>query len=208
MSRDAHVDDKLAELALDLLPAEERGPVVLHLDACGRCRRELARIEESVAGVAALAPRVRPSPELRRRVLGAVEGRARYAPFVDRVARFFGVDTEEATAALEAITSEGAWSPGPMPGMATAKLPRSANVPGRTAVLLRSDAGARSPLHRHLGEERLLILEGGIVESDGRAFHAGDLVVKPSGSSHAFHVPEGEPCVAAYLLDGGLELVE
>jgi anti-sigma factor ChrR (cupin superfamily) len=63
------------------------------------------------------------------------------------------------------------------------------------------------PDHRHLGEERLLILEGSLVETDGSEFRAGDLVVKPAGSSHAFHIPEGQACIAAYLLNGGMELV-
>lgn len=202
-----HVDDELAELALDLLPPHDRQRVVLHLDACDRCRRELALLHESVTGVASLASPVRPSDELRRRLLVTVSGRARYAPFVDRVARFFGIDAHEAIAALEAITANDAWSAGPMPGMSSAKLPRAPKVEGRTAVFLRSEAGARCPNHRHLGEERLFILEGGIVESDGSAFHAGDLVVKSAGSSHAFHVPGDGPCIAAYLLESGLELL-
>jgi putative transcriptional regulator len=209
MSTDAsqHVDDELAELALDLLPPGARGQVVLHLDGCERCRRELALVHESVAGIAALASPARPPPDLRRRLLGTIAGPSRYAPFVDRVARFFGIDAREASSALEAITANDAWINGPMPGMATAKLPSRPKVPGQTAVFLRSEVGAHCPNHRHLGEERLFILEGGIVESDGTAFHAGDLVVKPAGSSHAFHVLDDEPCIAAYLLEGGLELV-
>jgi anti-sigma factor ChrR (cupin superfamily) len=159
-----------------------------------------------------LALDLRPSEQrglvdLRRRLLDTVEGRARYAPFAERVARFFGIDPREASSALEAITVESAWSEGPMPGMATAKLPCRPKVPGQTAVFLRSEVGAHCPIHRHLGEERLLILEGGIVESDGTVFHAGDLVVKPAGSAHEFDVLGDEPCIAAYLLEGGLELI-
>jgi quercetin dioxygenase-like cupin family protein len=148
-----------------------------------------------------------PSTELRGRLLEDVAGRARYAPFEGRVARFFGLDPHDANAALESITQRVAWQPGPMPGMWTAKVPGRPKVPGQTAVFLRSDPGTHCPDHRHLGEERFLLLEGRLVERAGGAFEAGDLVVKPPGSSHAFDVPEGEPCIAAYLLDGGLELV-
>ncbi|MGZ3451847.1 MAG: cupin domain-containing protein [Polyangiales bacterium] len=202
-----HVDEKLAELALEVLPAEERALVELHLQSCPRCVRELHELREAVTSLASLAVSAPPSGEVRRRLFADVVGRARYAPFADRVARFFGIDVADAERALESITETTAWRPGPMPGMSMAKVPSRAKVPRQTAIFLRSDAGAVCPDHRHIGEERLLILEGGIIESDGTELHAGDLVVKPAGSSHAFRVPEEEACIAAYILDEGMELL-
>jgi quercetin dioxygenase-like cupin family protein len=150
---------------------------------------------------------VAPSAGLRDRLLREVEGPARYAPFATRVARFFGIGVDDAARSLEAITAADAWRAGPLPGMWRAEVRGRAKEAGRTAIFLKSAPGLHCPNHRHVGEERLLILEGGIVESDGTEYHPGDLVVKAAGSSHSFTVPTSEACVSAYLLEGGLELV-
>ncbi len=50
-------------------------------------------------------------------------------------------------------------------------------------ALLRYEAGATAPLHRHTGMETILVLEG--TQSDENGTYAqGDLVLNPEGSQH------------------------
>ena len=51
---------------------------------------------------------------------------------------------------------------------------------------VRVAAGTTFPLHRHLGDEHVLVLQGTYVDSDGSHYRPGDLAFKPEGSSHEF----------------------
>jgi len=59
-----------------------------------------------------------------------------------------------------------------------------------SAALLKYEAGAGVPLHRHRGLETILVLEGS--QSDERgAYYAGDLVINPEGTQHSVHSADG-----------------
>jgi hypothetical protein len=52
----------------------------------------------------------------------------------------------------------------------------------------------------------MLILSGGLREVGGQEAWGGDELFRPDGSAHAFVALEGEPCVAATLVEGTIEL--
>jgi putative transcriptional regulator len=144
-----------------------------------------------------------PAPaHLRGRLLAAASGPLKYAPFARRVATFFGITRERAELALERLSDERTWIPMTIRGMRMA--PVQANVPG-LAMFLRLDAGAHCPLHRHLGEERILILEGSLIEDSGVVSVAGDVLIRAPGTRHSCAAPHASACVSAYLLEGGVE---
>jgi anti-sigma factor ChrR (cupin superfamily) len=75
------------------------------------------------------------------------------------------------------------------------------------AGLVRFPAGIQWPLHKHVGDEHHLFLEGGIRENEtGREYHAGDVLISGAGSQHSFHVLPGVDCVAAVILTAGIEM--
>lgn len=78
--------DLVGAYALDALDDEERRQFEAHLETCERCRTELAELE---AGALALAESTRsdPPPELRARVLEAVERKPQEAVVIDLAAR-------------------------------------------------------------------------------------------------------------------------
>lgn len=55
----------------------------------------------------------------------------------------------------------------------------------------RMPAGMRTRAHRHNGHEQFLILEGELIESDGRTFKKGDLVWLRDGTEHSSYTPNG-----------------
>jgi anti-sigma factor ChrR (cupin superfamily) len=73
---------------------------------------------------------------------------------------------------------------------------------GRSAVLLRFEAGARYGAHRHPGGEEYLVLEGSL-EDGGRSYRAGTYVHHPPGSSHAPSSKEG--CLLFVTLPAPIE---
>ena len=80
------------------------------------------------------------------------------------------------------------------------------STPGQEVLQARVDfaPGASFPAHRHRGDERVLLLEGGYVDDSGTEYGPGDLHEMPKGSSHGFRVLPDEPCVAAAVYRGRL----
>ena len=64
----------------------------------------------------------------------------------------------------------------------------------------RMPAGMTTRSHRHNGPEQFLILEGELIESDGRVLKAGDLVFYQDGSEHNSYTPQG--CLLAVHIAG------
>ncbi len=70
---------------------------------------------------------------------------------------------------------------------------------------MRFAPGASFPLHKHLGEERTLIVEGSMRLSDGTVLRAGDVNFQPAGSEHSYQVLD-EGVIYALLLETGIEI--
>jgi anti-sigma factor RsiW len=68
----AQLDEVAAELALDLLPGEERATAVAHIEGCERCRRRLVELTAAADRLVGLAPPAEPSPGFEQRVLAAI----------------------------------------------------------------------------------------------------------------------------------------
>jgi anti-sigma factor ChrR (cupin superfamily) len=68
-----HVDELIAGQALHALSDEDSERVALHVAECDRCRRQLREAEAIAASLAYAVPTLAPPPDLRDRVLAAVE---------------------------------------------------------------------------------------------------------------------------------------
>lgn len=120
----------------------------------------------------------------------------RYAPFVEQLGALWRLPEAEVLAALERAAEPRAWSWTPIRGV---RLLDVKVEPGRSAQLIRVQAGRRFPEHRHVGEERVLVLEGGYTDSTGQSYGPGDTQVMPEGTQHRFQVHEEGPCIAAMV---------
>jgi anti-sigma factor ChrR (cupin superfamily) len=74
----------------------------------------------------------------------------------------------------------------------------------RRTVLVRYDAGAVVPRHRHLGDEQIFVLEGSVSDDTGTCV-AGDFARRPPGCVHTVRSHDGAVVLA--MMTGGTEPV-
>jgi anti-sigma factor ChrR (cupin superfamily) len=75
----------------------------------------------------------------------------------------------------------------------------------RRAILVRFDAEAKLPLHRHVGDELIFVIEGSIGDESGEVM-TGDMNFRPNGCVHTVTTRNGATVLA--LVTGGVELIE
>lgn len=182
-------DDLLALDVLGLLDdaeLEQLAAVLAQLDetAVLDTRSQL----EAAASMLALAVEpITPPPKLRERLLDECRGRHRFEPFVDRVAALFDLASDRIRAIFELFDTQAGWTP-MYPGAAFYDLEGGPALGDATAGLVRIAAGLPFPRHQHIGEERVMVLQGAFVDDSGKRVEPGQLVIMPDGSEHAFRV--------------------
>jgi anti-sigma factor ChrR (cupin superfamily) len=72
----------------------------------------------------------------------------------------------------------------------------------RRAVMTRLEPGAKLPLHRHVGDELLYVVEGAIEDEFG-VVTAGNMGYRPDGCVHAVSTTNGATVLA--IITGGVE---
>jgi putative transcriptional regulator len=68
------------------------------------------------------------------------------------------------------------------------------------ASLLRLQPGEGLPVHRHVGTEYTVVLQGGYTDNTGN-YVAGDFAVGPGPQAHEPIADPGEPCIALIVLE-------
>jgi anti-sigma factor ChrR (cupin superfamily) len=164
MARHEAVSDEIRERAalysVGMLDPAESGSFERHLGECGVCRGEVRAYAGATAALAFAIPETRPSPRVRQEVLRR---------------------TMPARALMRA--DEGAWQATQFPGVEVKQLfvdPATGNV----SSLVRLQAGARYPAHRHAGLEHCYVLQGDLAFTD-HTLHAGDYEVNAPSTDHS-----------------------
>lgn len=97
------------------------------------------------------------------------------------------------------------WRSTPVRGVALCVL-RNDEKSRDAAVLIWMDAGAVYPRHRHVGDEEVLVLQGGYRDAEGE-YRAGTFLVNPAGSIHTPVALEGPPCILFAVAHRGIEVM-
>jgi predicted ChrR family anti-sigma factor len=196
----AHVGETLWEYALGSLHGPERLEVESHLGECPHCAAELAAASETLAQLALDLPAETPPPALRERLMESTLGR--YQAFSDKLAMLWDLGRDKAVALLDALAN-AAWEPSGIPGVDLIHVQAGPRVAHADAGFIRFAPDLPFPHHGHQGDEKQLVLDGGMVDDKGCAFHPGDFTYQADGSTHSF-VAGAEGCVLATLLEGGI----
>jgi quercetin dioxygenase-like cupin family protein len=163
-------------------------------------------MKELLAALAELVPEGKNASELlKQRLLGSVSRpRLRFAPLFGPLSELFDLGDIDLAGLFERAAKPEEWVSAPVPGVQLLHLTGGPRVAHADNGLVRLAAGVRFPRHRHLGNERVLVLQGGYVdEPSGRVYTAGAVHEMAEGSEHAYHALEdGELLLAVSLVTG------
>jgi len=202
-----HVEELLPEYATGALPDAIAVEVEEHLARCAACAASLRELEEIYAQLPLALPAPPPPPGLRARILRSVSGTTenRFESFVARVGALLDVAADKARELLGQIDGGGSWVEGPA-GTRLIHLEVGPRVAHANCGFVRVSSGQHFPLHRHLGTEHVLVVQGSYIDSSGRTLHPGDEDIEPPGSEHAFTALPGVDLVYLVVLEVGFEI--
>jgi anti-sigma factor ChrR (cupin superfamily) len=152
--RECEETERVAEYALDALPAGERRAFAAHLEGCGACRDELAAMQPIVGALVDWPTDVLRPP----------------APLWSRLAERIGADAD-ASAPPARWAGEPEWKE-VAPGI-SCKLLATDAATVRVSMLVRLAPGVAYPPHTHAGLEELHLLDGELWIEE-RKLHPGD----------------------------------
>ena len=87
-----------------------------------------------------------------------------------------------------------------VPGMSWHKISYSKENGGQGTYVLKMEPGAKSLSHQHIGFEEFLMIEGELIDSDGKVFKKGDFVSFQPGSQHFSYTKNG--CLVLVFMRG------
>ena len=207
-----HIDNWLADWFAGTLSDDRERRLAEHIAECDRCAKEFERVRADFARLASRQGEDRPSESLRQRILDAAEPGARFFDLSDHVRDVLDIDEETTAELFAAIDDESNWVPFPGYDIAFFYFPFADIEPGdavdaQFVSILRVGRGETFPEHRHLGRERIFMLQGTMVEDDGEVFHRGDYIDHDDDTEHTFRVPDDSPAlVGIVLVERGLEI--
>ena len=129
-----------------------------------------------------LAPTM-PGGSLRDALLGMAGGKQRFLPFLDRMMSLFDLSEERAGDELHSIDSGDEWGD-LAPGVRFRDFEGGPAIGEAHGGLVRVEAGSKFPMHGHVGEEHMLVLQGEVEDDAGNRYQAGDTVVSADGTAH------------------------
>jgi hypothetical protein len=144
--------------------------------------------------------------ELRARVLASVAGPAKYHPFCAELAAHFDLPAARIKELLSQIDEPGRWTTGIEPIQGFLHFSPGARHEGLHGGFVRMRRGTLFPLHRHRQRELTYVLDGALVDDQGRREGPGGAFEQEAGSTHSLAVPPDADCLIA-LLHGGIDML-
>ena len=180
---DQHVGHALQEeatlYALGILEEQRARMLEEHLRTCDVCELEVRAFQQTAAHLPFALSTDKPRPALRDRLFTRVQS--------TKAQEAEAEDAEIWPAGLPAgfhfvAANGGTWEPTGVQGVRF-KLLDQDQVSERRTLLVRMEATATYPPHRHAGAEQCLVLEGDLRFGE-LVFRAGDYICAPAESIH------------------------
>ena len=172
------------------------------LEALGASERELESLVLAMTSEAFEAP----SEALRTHLMASLAQTHRFDDLEAQVASLLDVDREQAARFLLNIDQADAWTTGPEPGVDIFHVEGGPQVQDAVTGFVRLDCGATFPEHEHLGDETVLVLQGALIDSNGRYVSAGEAAPMIAGSKHAFRVVGAVPLIYLAVIQHGVRI--
>ena len=176
-TQNAHVEltdtlgEELALFAFGLLENDQAMHMARHLETgCAVCNNEFHSLMSVMAGLASSIPPIDPAPDLKQRLLARIRSKEQVK--------------EQPEPGMYIVRSgSGKWRQSPWKGISYLRLYYD-SATGFATSLLRVDAGAQYPAHRHKGAEQSWIVQGSC-RIGAVTLHAGDYACAAAGTEHS-----------------------
>jgi quercetin dioxygenase-like cupin family protein len=149
--------------------------------------------------LARAVPPTTPPASLRSRLFGRITGRDRYLPMLDRFATMCDLPTDTAQEHLDMIQKDDGWED-MVEGVRFYDFEGGPGIGEAHGGIIRVAPGCTFPMHTHVGEEKILVLQGRAVDEKGNTYRAGDYIVSPDGSSHEVRTVGDEEVIYAAVV--------
>jgi len=177
------IRDLLTEFVLGTLADDDVARVEHALSKDPTLAAERAEIGAAVSSLSFMAPATAAADSsLRARMLASAGESGRFLPFLDRLAELFDVTADKAKEFLALIDEADAWTP-LTPNISFHDYDGGPAVAGSRVGIVRVAAGHEFPMHRHKGQEVVLVLQGA-TQDGGTIYRAGDVCTKEDGTAH------------------------
>jgi putative transcriptional regulator len=201
-----HITDILPDWLAGALEGDELDRFEAHLDDCARCRDEVHLAERELGGVLVMLAPQTPSSGLKARIIDDLEPSARLTRFANPIADLIDTSVQRARELLAGIDDPAQWEFGPVPGIELFHIDGGPAVANAIVGFIRVASGSIFPEHKHLGEEKVFIVQGSFQDSHGAVYKPGDLVVEAPDSHHHFEACSGPKLIYLVVADQGIEM--
>jgi quercetin dioxygenase-like cupin family protein len=167
---------------------------------------DVTGVESLLAELALTEEPLRPSEELRARILDSLDPRTRLEGFAVRVAAFLdlGLERTREILALAADVTAAPWEDDRVAGVRLLHFAGGPRVATADCGLVHVAPGVVYPRHLHRGDEWAFVLSGRGEEDTGRVWEPGDVIRNPAGSSHSFRAISEEPFLFVVVVHEGI----
>lgn len=167
--------------ALDLLDQQARDWVNQRLAESPELAEELKEYETAIATLPYAVPPLPMAADLKQRLFQQIG--EDLPPDLDQAVAVDGSLTPQA------VRSQSVeWQPYEIPGVYLGMLHLDQDKREMSA-LIRAEAGVHYPLHRHIKDEEIFMLQG-TLEIAGKIYHQGDYIRSAAGSVHSLSTVE------------------
>ena len=203
-----HVTEDLYEYALQILEPPRAEAIALHLRECRSCLLALGAINDEFAEVVVPTSTVAPSASLRSRLLKDVGGIVPYARYLDDMAEMLVGSRALLEGELRGLPHPKTWVDGPVKHCRLFPCDAGSSLDDVIRSLVLMESGSTFPDHEHLGDEYILVLQGSLLNEDGKLYRPGDKLHMAEGTNHSFEVPDGLDLIYFNIVHHGLQIGE
>jgi putative transcriptional regulator len=160
---------------------------------------------EGAEAVALAVPSVSIVPAMRARMLASLDTTHRFDDLEERVADLADLSIDQARALLLRVDAPSTkWDPGPAEGIELLHFEGGPRTRNAVTGFVRHAPGTTFPEHEHVGDERVLVLQGAFEDADGAVYRSGDLAERGPITPHSYRAVGPLALVTMAVVQGGV----
>jgi quercetin dioxygenase-like cupin family protein len=120
---------------------------------------------------------------------------------------FFDLSVDALRDVFSRAERDSEWEQGPLPWVSLFHFEGGPAVAGLDTGFVKLKKGMPFPPHRHMGSERVLILEGSYRDHEQRYYGPGDSHDMTEGTEHSLQMSAEEDVLLAVIMSGEIQVV-